>query len=141
MEKQERLKRVQKIIEGGSIANQAELLAQLRQEGWVVNQSTLSRDLRDLGAVKAGGFYHVERSPSRSAVTGNQLVMDTAGDHLIVLKTAVARGQMVAVAIDQASLPEIVGTLAGDDTIFVAVKGRMQQRRAMKSIAELFKPN
>jgi transcriptional regulator of arginine metabolism len=67
--------------------------------------------------------------------------IDTAGDNIIVVKTEVGLAQPAALTIDRASIDEIVGTVAGDDTILIAVKNAAAQRLAMKKIVKLFAPS
>src|SRR5204862_8248892 len=75
------------------------------------------------------------------AFAGSAVVaVETAGDHLIVIKTDIGQASATALAIDRAAVVEIVGTVAGDDTLFVAVKNADAQRSAMKEISRLFAP-
>ena len=66
------------------------------------------------------------------------VAVDTAGDNLIVVKTDTGQAQPAALAIDRANIEEVVGTVAGDDTILVAVKNAAAQRAAIKKIMKLF---
>ncbi|MCS6805744.1 MAG: arginine repressor [Acidobacteriota bacterium] len=139
LDKRERQRTLLEIIRAKPASTQAQLQRRLKQLGIVATQSSISRDLTELGIIKLGGTYrlpHLERGESPLV---DVLEADTAGDHLIVLKTAAGQASVVAVRIDQAQLPEVVGTVAGDDTIFVAVKNREAQSRAIKQILNLFK--
>jgi transcriptional regulator of arginine metabolism len=73
-------------------------------------------------------------------IGGPVTALDTAGDNLIVVKTEVGLAQPAALTIDRAGIDEIVGTVAGDDTILVAVRNAAAQRLAMKRIVKLFAP-
>lgn len=136
--KQERQEKLIEIIRAKPLADQRQLLRELKRLGITANQSSVSRDLAELGVVKLKGVYrlpHLERGESPLV---DLLDLDTAGDHLIVVKTGSGQASMVAERIDRAKLPEIVGTLAGENTIFVAVKGHAEQSTAMKQIFALF---
>ena len=121
-----RQQRIRDVLATSMIATQHELLDELKATGMAVDQSTLSRDLAELGIRKSRGRYVLngpeEEAPAaldyRAAVTG----FTTCGPHLIVIRTAVGQAQPVALAIDRSDDPAIVATLAGDDTIFVATR-------------------
>lgn len=137
--KRSRQEKIIELVEAKEIRSQQQLLRELARVGIAVNQSSISRDLADLGMLKLEGVYRlpmVSRGESRLV---DMLEVDTAGDHLIVVKTAIGQASMAGVAIDRAKIPEVVGTIAGDDSVFVAVKGRAQQIRAIKRIVDLFK--
>lgn len=123
------------ILGGGVVRRQAELTQLLRKRGFEVTQSSVSRDLRELGVLKAGGRYLAPPAETAHA-NGNfgalvQFVRSVrpAGASLTVVRTSTGAAQSVAVAIDKAEWPEVVGTISGDDTIFIATPdGRAQQR-------------
>ena len=102
----------------------------------VATQSSVSRDLEELGVIKHRGSYALPHTNGDSA--RGLLGLDTAGEVLVVAKCLPGRASSVAVEIDDAVIPEIVGTLAGEDTIFIAVRDQKAQRAAMKKIWELF---
>jgi transcriptional regulator of arginine metabolism len=124
-----------RILRRNAVARQAELVALLHREGHDATQSSVSRDLRELGVVKGADRYLVPAvedalTPShfetvRSFVKGYR----AAGPTLTVLRTATGTAQSVAIALDKARWPEVVGTIAGDDTIFVATESGRAQRR------------
>jgi transcriptional regulator of arginine metabolism len=135
LEQQERRRAIARLLEEHPVNRQAELVELLRAEGFPATQSSVSRDLRDLGAVKLKNGYSL---PKRSEVSNEedlQVVAEfvreirTAGPNLLVITTAVGAAQRVAVTLDRIDWPEVVGTLSGDDTIFVATMGSTQQRR------------
>lgn len=132
--KEQRHRAIAELIRGQPLANQEELAERLAGQGFAVTQATISRDLEQLGAVKVrrdgrlgytlpdqglnsgGGSTHlatVFRDWVRS--------IDVAGN-LVVLKTPPGSAHLVGVALDQTALPDIVGTICGDDTVFVAVR-------------------
>ena len=91
-------------------------------------QSSVSRDLRELGVAKLGDRYVLPETaaPTRNDFSSLRQFVSarlTAGTNLTVLKTTVGSAQSVAVAIDTARWPEVIGTISGDDTIFIATAG------------------
>ena len=125
-----------------SVHSQSELAALLGDEGIEVTQATLSRDLEELGAVKlrgadgGSGVYVVpeDGSPVRgvsggtervSRLLGDLLVSTDASGNLAVLRTPPGAAHYLASAIDRAALPDVVGTVAGDDTILVVAREPM----------------
>jgi transcriptional regulator of arginine metabolism len=124
------------VIRAKRIGTQEALRAHLERVGVTATQSSLSRDLEELGVVKHHGSYALPHANGDSA--RGLLNLETAGDVLIVAQCLPGRASGVAVEIDDAGIPEIVGTLAGEDTIFIAVREQKAQRIAMKKIWELF---
>ena len=137
MLKVERQEAILKLIGAMRITRQSELVQTLRDHGVEVTQASVSRDLEELGIVKISGAYS---QPDRSAnAFGIGLIgIETAGDNLIVAKTYSGLASASTVRIDAARIDEIVGTIAGDDTIMIAVKGQKEQRAAIKQLWELF---
>jgi len=133
---------IRRIVRAGRVGTQAELRRALRGQGMAVDQSTLSRDLIELGIRKAGGRYvlpPVEATRPREPVfSASVLGFTPCGPHLIVVRTALGAAQPLAVRIDQAAEPAIAATLAGDDTVFVATKNRRSQRVALRRLEQWF---
>jgi transcriptional regulator of arginine metabolism len=136
MPKNLRQQKLLSLIRARPFATQAELRDSLERAGVPTTQSSLSRDIEELGIVKHHGHYAVPRLNGPTA--RGLLSLDLAGENLVVARTEPGLASAVAVAIDGAAISEIVGTLAGEDTIFVAVNDQKSQRVAMKKIWELF---
>src|ERR1043165_7586098 len=136
MVKRERQKRILNLIRAKRVGTQEELRAHLGRAGVPATQSSVSRDLEELGVVKHHGFY--ARPHANGDAARGLLSLDIAGDVLVVAKCLPGRASAVAVEVDDAGIPEIVGTLAGEDTIFIAVHDQKSQRAAMKKIWEMF---
>jgi transcriptional regulator of arginine metabolism len=136
MEKEGRQQKLLSLIKAKPIGTQTELVAHLEQAGFAATQSSVSRDLEELGIVKRRGRY-TPAQPDGAATRG-LLSLDIAGDALVVAKCEAGLASAIAVEIDRAMIPEIVGTLAGDDTIFIAAAGRKAQPTVIKKIWELF---
>ena len=132
-----------KIIREQAVGRQSELVAMLRKHGHVATQSSVSRDLRELGVAKLGRRYVLptEAAPVKEDFsTLKQFVrsLQTAGTNLTVLKTTVGAAQSVAVAIDTARWGEVIGTISGDDTIFIATAGAREQQKLGERLGALF---
>lgn len=137
MDKEHRQRKLLSLIRVKPIGTQGELAAQLARAGFTATQSSVSRDLEELGIIKRDGRYVLPR-PTNGAAARGLLSLDVAGDALVVAKCEPGLASAVAVEIDGAALPEIVGTIAGEDTIFIAVAERKAQRAAIKKIWSLF---
>ena len=112
-----------KLIRAKKISTQEELAQELKNQGIAATQVTLSRDLRDLRLVKTREGYQEmapeETGPGFSILAGEFLNDVVRAQNLVVLKTSPGHANSVAVALDNEGWPEIVGTIAGDDTILV----------------------
>ncbi|HJQ22885.1 MAG TPA: arginine repressor [Blastocatellia bacterium] len=130
-----RQQKILEIIGARRVATQQQLARELKRRGIEATQSSVSRDIVELGLTKLQGRY----TAPQAAFAGSPIVeVETAGDNLIVIKTVIGQASATALAIDRADLNEIVGTVAGDDTLFVAVKHQDAQRAALKQITRLF---
>jgi len=135
MNKRDRQQKLISIITTHRVTTQTELAERLARAGVVATQSSVSRDLEELGIVKRDGRYAV---PQASSGARGLLSLEAAGDVLLVAKCEAGMASAVAVEIDRVAMPEIVGTLAGEDTVFIAVADRKAQRAATKKIWVLF---
>jgi transcriptional regulator of arginine metabolism len=137
MIKETRQKKILSLIRAKRIGTQEDLTAHLERAGVAATQSSVSRDLVELGVIKHQGHYKVPKATSGAAARG-LLDLEMAGDALVVAKCEPGLASAVAVEIDRVVIPEIVGTIAGEDTIFIAVTERKAQRAAIKKIWEIF---
>ncbi|MFM9872833.1 MAG: arginine repressor [Fimbriimonadaceae bacterium] len=125
-----RLVEIRRIITEKPIPNQAVLIDQLTKAGYEVTQSSVSRDLTDLNITKNQGKYILpdlelfQELGIRSA--------SSAGPNLLVLKTDVGASPLIGVKLDKLNLPQIVGTISGDDTIFIATVNQKDQETIVK---------
>lgn len=139
MDKEKRQRKLLSLIRAKPVSTQGELAAHLERAVFAATQSSISRDLEELGIVKRRGRYVVPRAADNGGAAARGLVgLDVAGDALVVAKCEPGLASAVAVEIDGAGVEEIVGTLAGEDTIFIAVAERKAQRVVIKKIWELF---
>jgi transcriptional regulator of arginine metabolism len=137
MDKEKRQQKILSLIRARRIGTQQELAGQLERAGFAATQSSISRDLEELGVVKQHGHYTLPAAPRGAAARG-LVGLEPAGDCLVVARCEPGLASAVAVEIDRAAIQEIVGTIAGEDTIFIAVAGRKAQRAAVKKVWELF---
>ena len=134
-QRNERRLAIAKLLREHDIERQSELVALLRAAGYAATQSSVSRDLKDMGAVKQKNGYRLPESESNGNGDSLQEIAEfvreirPAGANLIVVTTAIGAAQRVAVTLDRFHWPEVVGTLSGDDTIFIATATAAQQRR------------
>jgi transcriptional regulator of arginine metabolism len=150
--KQLRQRAIRDLVEQRPIRTQQELAAALRERGFRTTQATISRDVAELGLVKAGrsGMQAYAIPPRlREADTSGEdrirtllrdmpVEMRDAGT-MLVLKTLPGSAHPLAAALDRARWPEVVGSIAGDDTVFVAFadRGSMGRvRRRLQGLAE-----
>lgn len=135
LDRKKRQLKILELVATRPIRTQDELADALGQEGWEVTQSSVSRDISQLGLVKVDGIYTrpvaarlVEvTDPNERRLAESLLTVDPAGDALLVLHTPPGEAQRVGNALDLLAWPEIVGTIAGDDTIFIAVSNAAAQ--------------
>jgi transcriptional regulator of arginine metabolism len=132
--KTSRQEKIKEIIEKQNVETQEELAGALQAAGFVVTQATVSRDIKEMMLIKVpnaeGGYrYAYPRdmtanllTPGRMQRTMRDAILTVrSGENIVVLKTMPGTAQAVAYAIDYAKWPEVLGTVAGDDTIFVAM--------------------
>jgi transcriptional regulator of arginine metabolism len=141
----ERRQVIVRILRDGHVRRQEDLARLLKTEGFEVTQSSVSRDLRDLGVLKASGRYvlppdEVSRANGDFAMLA-QFVrgLKRAGPSLTVVRTTIGAAQSVAVAIDRAEWPEVAGTLSGDDTIFIATANTRAQDALVARLQAIFR--
>ncbi len=150
--KQLRQRAIRDLVEQRTIRTQQELAAALRERGFRTTQATISRDVAELGLVKAGrGGTQAYAIPAllREADTSGEdrirvLLRDMpveirSSGTMLILKTLPGSAHPLAAALDRARWPEVVGSIAGDDTVFVAFGDRgalKQARRRLEQLAE-----
>jgi transcriptional regulator of arginine metabolism len=140
----ERRATIVKILREQAVGRQSDLVRLLHKLGHDATQSSVSRDLRELGVLKAGDRYVLmpelqERVNNFDALAGFVREIHSAGATLTVVKTTVGAAQSVAVAVDRAQWPEVVGTISGDDTIFIATQGASQQKKVLQRLHSIFR--
>ena len=142
VQQQARRRAIVQLLKRRSIIRQTELVQLLRSEGYHATQSSVSRDLKDMGAAKLNSGYSLpephegDNEEQLQAIAEFVRGIHAAGPNLLVITTAIGAAQRVALTLDRIDWPEIVGTLSGDDTIFIATTGAAQQRRLNSRLRE-----
>ncbi len=139
--KNDRLKIIQAILKADEIHSQVELKERLKKKGYDVSQSTLSRDLKELGYIRApigDGSYRiikVDGGEERIDLLFKLGLVELIGiDNIIVIKTRIGNAQAIAGAIDRARIDGIIGTVAGDDTILALTRNKSVASRVIKKL-------
>lgn len=145
--KQDRQSAVLRLIASHRVANQEELRLLLTGEGWDVTQATLSRDLRDLGVVRApgddGARYMLpemvadEAKPSLDMLLPQLFSRIDGVSELLVLHTLPSGAQPIAEAVDAQSWPEIIGTIAGENVVLIVCRSSAAREALAKRLAAL----
>ena len=134
------------LVSQGGVANQDALAALLKKRGLNVTQATLSRDLHELAIVKGPGGYSLGAStngsspePSRSLERALRdfLLSAATGGNLAILRTGPGRAPLLALEIDRAAIKPILGTVAGDDTVFVATRSTRDAGKLLSHFKQL----
>lgn len=142
--RKQRLLRILELISTRRIHTQEELVEALARDGWDVTQSSVSRDISALGLVKVDGVYHRPLPDAMQGVDPDELriregvlSVEPAGDVLVVIRTPAGEANRVAAALDRLRWSSVIGTIAGDDTIFIATKDRAAQRALVAQVRAL----
>ncbi len=138
----DRREAIRQILRTGPAGTQQSLVDALVTLGFVATQSSVSRDLKDLGAIKTGNGYQLPGAENDAHNAADEVAsvsdllrdLKPAGPHLLVVKTAIGAAQRVALALDRCSWPEIVGNVGGDDTVFVATSNASAQKNLISKI-------
>ena len=135
--------RILELVSREPMVTQDDMVRRLTQQGLKVTQATLSRDIKELGLVKtpegyaaSGTLTEAAPTPSLSHLLREFVVDVRQAQNLLVVKTTAGSAQPVAAAVDAASWPELVGTIAGDDTILVISSSSKSCRQLGKRIRE-----
>ena len=145
--KKDRHLRILKLIEENEIETQGELAQMLRQSGVKVTQATVSRDIRELGLIKVPASsgrqkYEAAKQANEEENRFIRVLRDSVQsvDHaqnLLVIKTGAGMAMAAAAALDHLRFPEIVGSIAGDDTIMAAVRTVEETKELMEKIRHM----
>ncbi len=136
------------LVDQEPFKSQQVLQRRLRALGFRATQATLSRDIKELGLVKRAADGAYQRAPQdpanrETAVAAFERVVEQyltrvdRVEHLVVVRTGAGQAQPVAVALDRAGLPEVAGTIAGDDTVLVVVRSTRQAEALVRHLERL----
>lgn len=147
-EKNQRLSTIRRVIQSQQLQSQEQLLECLQAKGFSITQATLSRDLKLLKVVKAadgkGGYFYTfiedeilneSEEILRQDFSRGFLSIDFS-NNLGIVKTLPGHAQSVARALDQLKIPEILGTIAGDDTILIVPAQNIGEKKLTEAISE-----
>ena len=147
MNKRERQATIRELIVARPVSSQEELRRLLLQRGWDVTQSTLSRDLREMRVARVpdadGARYSVTDSGEDTGRPGLETLLpplfvrvDGVGE-LAVVRTIPGGAQSVAVILDSENWPDVLGTIAGDDTILIVCRSSVARERLVRRLATI----
>ncbi|PYS51082.1 MAG: hypothetical protein DMG13_19705 [Acidobacteria bacterium] len=132
------------LIRAGEITSQEELMRGLKARDIAVSQSTLSRDIQELRLAKSAGVYTVVDSepakPSDESLRRiiREFLVDIAvAQNIVVVKTGSGNASTVSQALDEAGWPESIGSIAGENTVFIAVRSPREGRKLERRLREL----
>ncbi len=149
--KEARQRRILEIISRHDVDTQEELAAWLSEDGFAVTQATVSRDIRDLGLVKilapGGKKYRYQAQQPKDtkserfiSVFRNTVLSIRAAENLVVIKTETGSANAAAETVDRLALDSILGVIAGDNTIFVAVDSAEHADVVADRLEEILRP-
>jgi transcriptional regulator of arginine metabolism len=142
IDKRRRQAALRRLVRGRPVESQNQIVALMRREGIRVTQSSVSRDIREMGLVKLSGRYvpaaqalaappdSLSLHPEVALITG----VEPVGANLVTVKTRVGAASPVAIMLDHELGTILAGTIAGDDTVFVAVRSRCDQGHVVAQI-------
>jgi transcriptional regulator of arginine metabolism len=138
---QKRHAQIKSLITSQDIFNQTQLVKALKQKGIKATQATLSRDLNELGVVRIpttdGLVYKLSATGSENTLQNRiaeEILFVKGNENVIIVKTYPGRAQGVAVFLDRKNIPEILGTIAGDDTIVVIPQSVKKIKKIIEQI-------
>jgi transcriptional regulator of arginine metabolism len=142
--KKARQERLLEIIRKHRVKSQKELSSFFLKDGVEVTQATLSRDIREMGIVKVRGAYHIQDewtatlSDESIRRAFNQYVRSTGiSGNIVIIRTSPGNAHSIGVLLDATHWSEVLGTVAGDDTIFVLLKNSRYGNKVLSKIREL----
>ena len=133
--KERRQKFIRQAVSSGSIRSQAEIMSLLKKKSFDVTQASVSRDLEEIGIRKQNGIYTFRPANGFSSAFG-KVTLEASGSSLVVAKCRSGLASALAVQLDSMQLSDVVGTIAGDDTVFIAVKNARARIRVLRSLKE-----
>lgn len=144
-----RQNKIRELISTNMIKTQEELAEKLLKAGFSVTQATISRDIKEMGLVKvpSEGDEYYYASPTEAYSPGYQerlirifkevVLRYDYSENIVVVKTIPGNAQALALLLDNAGWPEVIGTVAGDDTIFLLIKPKKQVQTILERLSKL----
>ena len=129
---------IRRLLNHGPLATQSVLADALIALGFEATQSSISRDLKEIGAIKTARGYELPDgdadADAMQDLAGLLRKLTPAGPNLLVIHTGVGAAQRVALALDRSNWPEVIGNIGGDDTVFVATSTATAQKKLIRKI-------
>lgn len=147
--KTRRQKKIQELITNEVIGTQEELAQRLLEEGFNVTQATISRDIKEMGLIKVAGFHEEYRyAPQGEISIGSYqerlkrmwrevVVSFDSSENIIVVKTIPGNAQALALLLDHSGWKEVIGSVAGDDAIFLLIKPKEITEEILQRLTDL----
>lgn len=143
-DKHRRQRRILELVQARPVTSQEQLAASLRQDGIATTQATLSRDLREIGVVKGPAGYMIPGDATPAPPSGEliratkaYLIRGEATGNIAVVHTGPGRATLLALEIDRARMKPVVGTVAGDDTVFIATRTPRDAVRVLRDLKQM----
>jgi len=138
-DQQQRRETIRQLLMQAPASTQRQLVDALNERGQLATQSSVSRDLKEIGAIKTSQGYELPSSSSDGSDELHEVAdflrsIPPAGPNLTVIRTAIGAAQRVALALDRSNWPEMVGNIGGDDTVFVASDSAASQKILISKI-------
>jgi transcriptional regulator of arginine metabolism len=138
-DQQQRRETIRQLLMQAPASTQRQLVDALNERGQLATQSSVSRDLKEIGAIKTSQGYELPSSSSNGSDELHEVAdflrsITPAGPNLTVIRTAIGAAQRVALALDRSNWPEMVGNIGGDDTVFVASDSAASQKILISKI-------
>jgi transcriptional regulator of arginine metabolism len=132
-EQEQRRDAIRQLLLRAPADTQQALVNELTGQGMVATQSSVSRDLKDIGAIKTHRGYELPNADTANSDELSDIAdflrsITPAGPNLTVIRTAIGAAQRVALALDRSGWPEMIGNIGGDDTVFVATDSAARQK-------------
>lgn len=147
--KTRRQKKIQELITNEFIKTQEELAQRLMEEGFKVTQATISRDIKEMGLVKKndfgdeyryviqGEFHSIDYQERLKRMIKDVVESYNSSENIVVIKTIPGNAQALALLLDNTEWKEVIGTVAGDDTIFLLVKPKEKVNDILLRLSEM----
>jgi transcriptional regulator of arginine metabolism len=144
-EQNQRRAAIRELLARHPATTQATLVRALGRRGFNATQSSVSRDLKELGAIKTAAGYELpsvsdDGDAQVAAIADLLRTITPAGPNLLVIRTAIGAAQRVGLALDRSGWPGMAGTIAGDDTVFVATDSAHAQKNLVTRIEHATRP-
>lgn len=117
------------LLQKKAFRSQQAIVQEMKQLGFSVTQPSISRDFRDIGVIKARGRYTAPAGTEVSERSATVRSMEAVGNNLVVVRTDTGAAGIIALEIDKLEIEGVVGTVAGDDTVFIATRNKRAQER------------